>query len=664
MIATIDVETLQATRVSPAMPIVPATVFSMSPSYYVPIPFAVDSSGMILGIQYHGIAFDDPTPKMNYAPDTPPSPPNMQHMTPYSGPLKGGTTSSGFGNWFEVAPDVYYGTTQGTVTMADNMVSITSPATSTPGPVDVKMLFPDGNEVFDPQFFTYGTQIQDAVISGGSPQGGTAAQLAAFGLPLDPSLNTVTVGGDTATVTSTVTQYPPYTGEQTAFFLSYKTPSGTPGWADLTVTTPNGTGTLPKSFLFAKSVTDYPTADSPTFALYDKGRDKVYLSAGNHIDVFSLSSLSFSAALNSPVSGSIFQGLALTPDGKTLLAADQTNGGVAVIDPDLPSGSYEIPLPGSTLPDGGCVSGPLFVAADNQGNAYITYGAAVGPISCGPRTDSVYIANITTRTGTSFNPSSCGWWGTKAAFVDASRDGSLIALAPALNIYSTAQQACIPVGMPMGQNSLTVAGDGNVIGLERDFVDGSGFGMGRFADPLLFYPEASFFTYDSFTPFSAIVSGKPASQSPRLNDAGSLYYWAFPNFIDVTDVQHGTLALRFGLTETVTNTVAPMAIDSSGQRIFLITDKGLTVVDLGNAPLAVGHLSLNSASPGMQIVIRGSGFENGITATVGGVLSPVTLTDTETLTLTVPAVSAGLQDLVLSNPDGKTYTLQNGIMVP
>jgi hypothetical protein len=152
-------------------------------------------------------------------------------------------------------------------------------------------------------------------------------------------------------------------------------------------------------------------------------------------------------------------------------------------------------------------------------------------------------------------------------------------------------------------------------------------------------------------------------QTTRLNSAGSLYYWAYPNSIDVIDVQHGTSALRFGLTQTLTTTVAPMAIDSSGQRIFLITNKGLTVVDLGNAPLSVGHLSQTSAGPGMQITVRGSGFENGITATLGGVSAAVTFSDSETITLTVPAVSAGLQDLVLSIPDGKTYTLQSAVSV-
>ena len=106
-----------------------------------------------------------------------------------------------------------------------------------------------------------------------------------------------------------------------------------------------------------------------------------------------------------------------------------------------------------------------------------------------------------------------------------------------------------------------------------------------------------------------------------------------------------------------------MAIDSSGQRIFLITNKGLTIVDLGNAPLSVGHFSETSAFTGNQVEVRGSGFENGITATLGGVTASLTFTDPQTLTLTVPIANTGPEDLVLTNPDGTTYTLQNAIRV-
>jgi hypothetical protein len=243
--------------------------------------------------------------------------------------------------------------------------------------------------------------------------------------------------------------------------------------------------------------------------------------------------------------------------------------------------------------------------------------------------------------------------------VSAAHDGSLVAFAGAFKIYLPQQQLCIPVAEPAGQYSLTVAGDGNVLGVDRAFVDSSGGIIGRFAFPHVFYPDSA--SYDGSDPYNYDVDYPGALQNAKLNDTGSLYYWAYPGYIDIVDVQHGTPALRFALTESVTNTVTPMAIDSGGQHIYLITNKGLTVVDLGNAPLSIGHLSQTTASAGAQIVMRGSGYENGIAATVGGLTAAVSYTDPETLTLTVPAASPGPEDIVLTNPDGTTYTLGSAI---
>ena len=98
--------------------------------------------------------------------------------------------------------------------------------------------------------------------------------------------------------------------------------------------------------------------------------------------------------------------------------------------------------------------------------------------------------------------------------------------------------------------------------------------------------------------------------------------------------------------------------------VFLITDNGLAIVDLGSSPLSIGHLSSSTGSAGTQIKIRGSGFGTGITATVGGQSATVNLTDENTLTITLPALSSGLKDLALTNPDGSTYLLQSAISVP
>lgn len=660
LIVSIDVATQQPTALSPAMPVIPPFGL-MIPRFFMPAPFAVDGAGMVLGIQVQGIAFDDATVNLDYSALDPASPTFLQHMSVYSGPLSGGTTSSGFGNQFSLTPDVYYGSNKGTATLSQNSLSITSPPAQSAGPVDVKMLFPDGTEVFEPQFFTYGTQIQDALISGGSPAGGAAAQLDAFGLPLDPSQDVVTVGGTTATVTSTVTQYPPFTGEQTDMLLSYTLPPGSPGWTDLKVTTPNGTSTLPKSFYYAQSVNDYSTSDSLSFVLYDRQRNQLYLSAGDHIDVFSLSSNSFVAPLQPPSAGKSkqFEGLALTPDGKYLLAANLSDDSLAAINPDNPSDAFAVPVAtGGASVGFTCPTGPLYVAADNLGNAYIVTGGVIGT-GCGPGGYEA-IVNLTAKSSTLMLAPGCDVFGI-GGYVVSAAGGTMIAIAGTsewgeFQLYLPTQGSCVPAANPAQPDGVAAAADGNVIGLLRAFVDPSGNIVGRFAYPGVYYPGANYH-------FGASPYQDGALQNPALNDAGSLYFWAYPSYIDIVDVQHGTPALRFGLTETVSNTVSPMAVDSSGQRIFLITNKGLTIIDLGNALLSIGHISPAVASTGNQIQIRGSGFKSGISAILGGKQAGLTFTDSETLILTVPSTNAGPQDLILTNTDGITYTLQNAVTV-
>jgi hypothetical protein len=121
--------------------------------------------------------------------------------------------------------------------------------------------------------------------------------------------------------------------------------------------------------------------------------------------------------------------------------------------------------------------------------------------------------------------------------------------------------------------------------------------------------------------------------------------------------------LRFSLAETVQNAIVPLALDGKHD-VFLVTNQGLTVVDLGIAPLSIGHLSPATASPGTSIRLRGSGFASGISAQVGGQSAIVSLTDENTLTLTMPYLSSGTYNLTLTNVDGSTYTLQSAINVP
>jgi len=660
VVLTIDTASLTSLGTAPSAPTDPVGTSGFAGTA---TPFAVDASGIVLGLQNYGISFDDSTFYQNYAVNQPGYNGSSEFIATYAGPLAGGTVSSLY-VFPPLTPDVWFGQTRGSANNSQGELSFTSPPNTTPGPVNVKFNYPDGTQMFYPQLFSYSTYPEYAVTSGSSPNGGAPAQVLGYGLPQDASGGTLTVGGNAATITTTAGQYPPLSGEPyPSTLLAYTFPSGNPGWADLQIKTPIGTGTLPKSVFYAKSVTDYSSSDSFTAVLVDERRKQVYLSAGDHIDVFSTTSNQFVAQLQPASQGSQkqFTGLALTPDGSLLLVADLLDGSLAVINPDAPSNTFAIPITPATGIGTSCANGPLYVAATSANQAFVTTGGL--PATACPSSGITYIANLQTHTVARPNASACAIGYLNPPFTDgfsveASGDGNFVAIGRSSGacIYSVQHSSFTlsPFPSDIGDGyGIAISSDANVIGSNQALVDISANLLGSLARPIPLYGNASYI---------------PPSQNPllrpRLNASGSLYYFAYQNSFEIIDVPHATLRMRFALTETVQNTASPLAIDSGGRYIYLLTDKGLTVVDFGAAPLSIGHLSPQTASPGSLIVVRGSGFDSGTTATVGGVAASVSFTDENTLTLTLPSVASGPEDIVLTRSDGETYTLENGVVLP
>lgn len=637
-ILKIDANTLNLISTAPAMPLIPVMT-QLDPPYYIPNPFAVDDSGMVIGIEFWGIAFDDSSYAQNYSPDQPGTPTFMQHMDPYFGPMNGGTKSGGFGNAFSITPDVWYGSNRGSASLSNGgTISLTSPPSSAPGPVNIKMLFPDGVEVFDPLFFSYGPYLQYPLVSGAPPQGDVVGQVAGYGLPGDNVSGTLSVGGGAASVAPPASfgllfAGTPYPNK----IINYTVPPGSPGWADLKLTTPDGTSTLPRGLFYAKSVSDYSSAETFTAVLYDQARQQLYLSAGDHIDVFSLQSNSFVAKWNSAASGNTKEiaGLALTPDGSTLLAADLLDGSLAVLNPDNPGTSYVIPIAAVQTGNPGCSIGPLYVAALVNNTAVVQTGGLPSSGGGCPPYGNTYLVDLTTRSVSPFSTASV------SIALSASKDGSKLAYG-GLCVYDAVNKTSTCSGAAQ-TTSPAISGDGHNVASEFVLADGAANVIGRVARPEVYYAAL----------------GSDAAHTlllePKLNDSGSLYYMAFPNFIDIVDFRQGMLRIRFSLSETIANTAAPLAVDPTGRYLYVITLSGLTIIDLGEAPLSIAWTSVSTAVPGAQITVRGSGFNASTSATVGGVAAITTPVDANTMTLTVPVLSAGPSTIVLSNSDGQTY---------
>jgi IPT/TIG domain len=647
LILKIDASTLNVVSSAPAMPMVPVLT-QLSQGFYVPVPFGVDGSGMIFGLEVSGISFDDGAFTQTYSPQVS-SPIFMQHMSPYFGSLTGGTVSSGFGDAFGTTPDVWYGSNRGTAVNAMGDILITSPPASTPGPVNIKMLFPDGVEVFDPLFFSYGPFLQYALLSGSPPQGNVAGQVMGYGLPGDGTSGTLTIGGASASLTP-----PGATGllfAGTPFpnkVLNYTTPAGVQGWTDITLTTKEGSFTLPKALYYAQSVTDYASPDTFNAILLDRSRQQLYLSAGDHIDVFSLASHQFLAPFTPPAQGSTkqFAGLALTPDGTQLLATDLLDGSLAIIDPDNPATSAVIPIAAvGTNGNPGCYVGPLYVAATSTQKAFVVTGGMPKP-SCGPG-GMVYVVDLSTRTvGPPPASSTCTIFAIVPGHVAATQSGNQVAIGgsgyPGFCIYDAATNTYTSNGASQTYGA-AISGDGNAGAADYVLTDSAANAVGQVAKPAVFY------NYPDF-------NGAQDLQNPQLNDSGSLYYMAYSNFFDIIDVQQGSLRMRFSLSETVSPSAGPLAIDSGGRFVYLITNQGLTIVDLGAAPLSFGWANPTSVPVGGHVTIRGSGFNSSTSASVGGKAAVVTHLDENTLSLILPSISTGATSIQFTNGDGSTYT--------
>lgn len=104
--------------------------------------------------------------------------------------------------------------------------------------------------------------------------------------------------------------------------------------------------------------------------------------------------------------------------------------------------------------------------------------------------------------------------------------------------------------------------------------------------------------------------------------------------------------------------------------LFGIANRGISFVDAVNpgtlpatAPLFVaasaaspaeGPPASGPAAGGTLVIVRGSGFQSGTKVSVGAAAATVTFVDMNTLRLTTPAMTAGPQRIVVSNPDGET----------
>ena len=653
VLLTFDTTSYSLVGVAPAFEEPTGNPPCFPPLYSQANPLAADNSGLIFsnsaGVNSpytHGLVIDDASNQQNLL-NLPVGPPFPQISFVDEAALNASLVT-GLGQIsFDVLPDVWFSNTRGTnIQFNGSLVSVTAPPSGTPGLVNVKAVLPDGWLSVALQSFSYGSKILFLGATAGSEQGGAELALIGYGLiGNNGATPTVTIGGESAKVTAK-SKYVDF--NDSGFNAVYPfvavdevlvtVPPGNPGAADVTVTSEAGTATLPKAFNYIP-ITDYSSADTFTFVLYDPQRHWVYLSAGDHIDVFSVDTEQFLSPIVPPtISGTRqLRGLALTPDHSKLVVANWSDLSLAIINPDNPSSATAMQVVPSGLPNS---PGPYAVATTSTGKVFVSTGSCIGA--------PVYVLDLSTlQVTTPYSAElDCGGSGLWR-----SASGDYVLMGNAL--WSAAKDKWTPA-LLLVNDSVAASGDGHWFASDYTFLDPQMIQHAQGQVPEFFSISREFIDW----------------AGEKMNASGSLLYTPVPagggnaesNGIDITDTNSGTWLGNVLLSEQM-NASQPaqstMDFDEAGNRLLVITNKGLTVVQLPAPPLSIGYLNpvVGSSSGGTTITIRGSGFESGATVSFGGTTINATFIDAGTLQVVTPPGSAGGTSVSVQNPDGTSYSL-------
>jgi hypothetical protein len=614
--------------------------------YLQAVPLAVDNTGLIYGASSHGLVLDDGANFQNLfnLPYGPPFPAiGFTDEAALNAPL---VTSLGQ-SVFDLLPDVWFGSVRGSGISGGEPVSVTAPPSATPGLVNVKAVLPDGWFSLAAQSFSYGANVLFMSGSAGSPQGGATLTLIGYGLLGNSGATpAVTIGGATAKVV-TNSKYLDVNDSAGYPFpdvdeVQVVVPPGNPGAADVTVISQAGTATSPASFSYLPSVADYSSPDALTFVLYDSQRHWVYLSAGDHIDVFSADAGQFLAPIVPPsVSGTRrILGLALTPDKSKLLAANFADISVAIINPDNPSSSTAVRIPVNVANAPGVAD----VVATSTGKVFVdgvsgTFGG------CGGQVWELDLTSLMVTLRTDLPSPGLQVGGN--SFSESANGSQVLLAGPGCGVCLwNASTDNFIAGQGLVSDSSGASGDGNWFASDYTRLDAQMIQHIQAQVPEFFYSQPGITNSD--------LPGE------KMNASGSLLYTPISNGVDITDTNHGTWLGRVLLSEQVGPLgQGVMDYDETGERLFLLTNKGLTVVQFTTPPLSIGYLNPTTGptTGGTSVTIRGSGFQSGTTVTIGGVTASTTFIDASTLQVTTPALPAGGARVIVSNPGGATYSL-------
>jgi DNA-binding beta-propeller fold protein YncE len=603
-------------------------------------------------------------------------------LQPSDGPVAGGTAVVLSGQNFVGPAQLKFGTQTavGVNVSGPTSIQANSPPNVMSGSVNVTAYFPNGWLALAPDAFSYGPQVLQTLPNAGVSTGGDSVWIYGYGFGSDTGKISVKIGGANATVQKleSVTSIVSSLGLDASFPFSLQrltitTPPGTPGKADVTVASASGTATSPKSFQFLQSLKSTAKPGLYKFVLYDQMRQRTYLSGIDHVDVFDLLLGVYLPAIQppgGPPPNAGLRGVALTPDGTRLIVADFGAQNVYLIDPANGTGT--------TVRVGGVAgftnSGPARVAATSTQTVFVGLSGEGGSSgACSTCLDQLDLTASPPTIQPAPQPQVKSLTGAPLLQSNASGDHVFLAFdsapgGPVASWNASAPNQFVTSATNASASDLVTAADGTSFS-----VQANGVTEFRASDLSLTAVPAS--------AELAKIPGRVFVPGLTLHPSGALIYQPFltgapgsagvKGGVDILDAHSGALRLRLFLPQQFMTDVnglhgSFLTTDENGQRLFAITSSdgtaqnaALTVVQLAAVPLGIGTISpsIVSSAGGATLTIRGSGFQSGIQVTISGKSASVTFKDNNTLTLVTPALTPGLQQVTLSNPDGESVSL-------
>ena len=651
------------------------------------LPTEIEDAGdskLLFGMANRGVSFVDAATNGALS-QTAPAFAAAPVAQPSEGPNAGNTTTILTGVNFEAGAKVQFGSQASTGVQSSSATQLqaTSPGSAASGAVNLRAYFPDGWIALAPDAFSYGPQIVEVLPNTGNKNGNETVAIYGYGFGTDVSKLTVRIGGTAAIVQKSeqIAAFAPALGLDATFpfpmeRVTLLTPAGTSGNANVVVSSANGSATANSAYHYLQSEQIFSKAGFYKFLQYDQKRQRIYMSNIDHVDVFDLASGQFQSAIQppgGPPPNAGLRGLALTPDSSQLVVADFGAQSVYLINPDTGSGGAASVggIPGFVN------SGPSRVAATNAQTVFVGLSAeggaqggcstCLGQMNISSFPPSIVPATqpeISFLTASPLLESTAG--GDRVFLGFGSAPGGPIAVwdATAPGQFQTwiANESTL---------DLAVAADGNVFAIRENSqisVRGSDLSLksvnstaeleripGRTEVPgAAMHPSGSLL----YVPF---LNGPPPASLPTPGLLGG---------VDIVDARTGKLRQRMFLPEPLAMLATDidgqhgsfLTVDENGQRIFLLTASGLTVVQLASVPLGIGWVNPSSGSTmgGTAVVLRGSGFQSGTQVKIGGKSAAATFKDMNTLNLVTPALVPGAQQIVVTNPDGESITLDAG----